>query len=74
MNSLFNRTEFFFKIIIGLRKNPEAGVGKTKIRLTSLWGEECSSHGLHHQQLLDLNSSYEEHGETGTVNTQWEPE
>lgn len=69
MKSLFNRTEFFFWIIIGLRKNPEAEVGKTKIRLPSLWGEECGSHGLHHQQLLDLSSSHQRHGEAGAQST-----
>lgn len=65
------RTEFFFFfwIIIGLRKNPEARVGGAKIRFPSLWGEKTSSHGLHHQQLLDMSSSHQEPGERGTQTT-----
>lgn len=69
MKSLFNRTDFFFLIIIGLRKNPEAVIGRAKKRLTSLWGVKYSSHGLHHQQLLDLSSSHQEHGEIGAQTT-----
>lgn len=69
MNSLPKGLKKNFWIIIGLRKNPEARVGGAKIRFPSLWGEKTSSHGLHHQQLLDVNSSHQEHGERGTQTT-----